>query len=512
MKFISLAGLRIYWLAAVACCGGVLFGYDSGVVGGVLTLEAFERDFRYGSKDETRVSSIAVGIQQAGAFVGCFAIWPLTNRLGRRIAMMICAFIFCIGVVIQVINTHSTSSFYVGRVVAGVGLGGSTTIIPIYISEMSPKEIRGRLGSCYQLAYTIGILISYWIDYGAKYMSVYPGQWQLPISLQLVPAFIMGAGMLTLKESVRWLLLRHDEDKAWESLVWVRASDSEEVEQEFTEMKQGVEDERRARAGLRPQELLEWPNMHRLLLGFGIFLAQQSTGSTALAYFGPQFFALLVGKGNDNLLLTGIFGAIKVVACFVFVTLVSERFGRRPLLLGGALFMSACMITTAAVVKDCPPPGNKTVTSAGIATVALIYLDIIAYNLSWGPLPWPCASEIYPTRTREIGVAIAVGAQWLFNFVWSFSTPYMMSGIGWGTFLLFGLLDVINAVFVWICVKETAGKTLEEINAFFEPVSVSVFPVSSCDAGRVDKWKLPQGDVRERDGFIYTEEAGSVGK
>ncbi|KAJ6010365.1 hypothetical protein N7451_001777 [Penicillium sp. IBT 35674x] len=466
---LSKARWRTYWLAVVLCCGGALFGYDSGVIGGVLTFDSFQQSFKFTAEEKTQISAIAVGIQQAGALAGCFIVWPVTNRWGRRIAMMVCSVVFCIGVVLEVIDTHSLSAFYVGRVVCGLGVGASATVIPIYLSEMSPKEIRGRLGSCYQLTYTIGILASYWIDYGVEKMPSSAKQWQLPIGLQLVPGALMGLGMFTLNESVRWLLAHGKTTEAWESLVWIRAGDGATVREEFEEMQRGLEEERHATAGFHPRELLEGPNLHRLLVGGGLFLAQQSTGSTALAYFGPQFFSLIVGPGDKNLLLTGIFGAVKVVACLIFVVFMSDRFGRRPVLAGGAAFMAVCMLVTAAVVKNYPPQ-DGVVSSAGIATVALIYLDIIAYNFSWGPLPWPCASEIFPTRIREPGVAFGVGSQWLFNFVWSFSTPYIMAGIGWATFLLFGLLDVLILIFTYFYLKETAGKTLEEINEMFDGI------------------------------------------
>ena len=439
------------------------------LIGGVLTFDSFQNSFDFGHEDKTRVSSIAVGIQQAGALVGCFLIWPLTNRGGRRVAMMACSLVFCIGVILEVLNLHSMPIFYAGRAICGLGVGGSSTVIPIYLSEMSPKEIRGQLGSCYQFTFTIGILISYWIDYAVKFMAPSPSQWQIPIGIQMVPGALMGIGMLTLDESVRWLIFRGDYDRAWKSLVWVRGTDSPDTEAEFAEMKHGVEEARHATAGFKIQELLEWPNAHRLLLAFGLFSAQQSTGATAMAYFGPQFFSLLVGPGDKTLLLTGVFGAIKVISCGLFVVFVSERFGRRTLLIFGAALQSACMIATAAVVKDRPPPGDGVITGAGIATVALIYLDVSIYNFSWGGLPWPLVSEMFPTRIREPGVAFGVASQWLFNFVWSFSTPYIMDAISWGTFLLFGLLDAVIVVFVYLFVKETAGKTLEEINAMFEP-------------------------------------------
>lgn len=436
----------------------------------MLTFPSFEDSFGITPSQKTSISAIAVGIQQAGALAGCFVIWPLTNFYGRRAAMAICSLVFCIGVILETVDTHSLAAFYVGRVICGLGVGGSATIIPIFMSEMAPKEIRGQLGSCYQLTYTVGILVSYWIDYGVKSMEPSARQWQLPIGLQLVPGALMGLGMMSISESVRWLLAKGREQEAWASLVWIRAGAGDDVECEFEDMKHGLEEERHATAGFRMRELFEGPNLHRLLIGAGLFLAQQSTGSTALAYFGPQFFAILVGDGDRTLLLTGIFGAIKVVACLIFVVFLSDRFGRRPLLAGGAAFMAVCMIATAGVIKTYPQPGDGTVTSSGIATVALIYLDIIAYNFSWGPLPWPCTSEIFPTRIREPGVAFGVGSQWLFNFVWSFSTPYIQASLGWATFLLFGLLDVVIVGFTYFCLKETAGKSLEEINDMFEGI------------------------------------------
>lgn len=432
--------------------------------------------------------------------------------------MMLCSLIFCIGVVFEIIDSQGLLLFYIGRVICGLGVGGSATVIPIYMSEMSPKEIRGQLGSCYQLTYTIGILASYWIDYGVKQMPASAVQWQLPIGLQLVPGALMGLGMLTLDESVRWLLAHGKTSEAWHSLVWIRAGTSQAVTDEFAEMQRGLEEERHATAGFRTSELLEGPNLHRLLIAGGLFLAQQSTGATALAYFGPQFFSLLVGPGDKNLLLTGIFGAIKVASCLFFVVYMSERFGRRPLLAAGTVFMGICMLATAGVVKNYPPQ-DGVVTTAGIVTVALIYLDIIAYNLSFGPLCWPICGEIFPTRIREPGVAFGVGSQWFFNFVWSFATPYIMAGIGWGTFLLFGIFDVFVLGFVVLCLKETAGKTLEEINALFEPVGADA-EAGWKDVGDVDENEhddedhMEQTPSQHQNGFgqdRYMDDAGPDG-
>ncbi|CAK7236536.1 hypothetical protein SCUCBS95973_009639 [Sporothrix curviconia] len=230
------------------------------------------------------------------------------------------------------------------------------------------------------------------------------------------------------------------------------------------EIRLGVENETRATEGFSFKELLQKDNFKRMFTAFAIFTAQQATGATAFAYFGPQYFKLLVGSGNKDLHLTAIFGVVKVVACGIFVVFVSERIGRRHVLIGGAALMSACQITTAIAVKTRPPPAEGEVTSSGIATVALIYIFIIIYNFSWGPLPWPYVSEIFPARIREPGIAVGVGSQWLFNFVFSLTTPYMMTGLGgWGTFLLWGVFDSVIAVVSFFFLRETKGLSLETI-------------------------------------------------
>lgn len=153
--------LRAYYLGIVVCIGGFLFGYDSGIIGGVLTLKSYRHDYRYATSQATRVSSLAVGLQQLGAFVACFAIWPVTHRYGRRWAIVACSAIFILGAMIQTINTHSTTAFFIGRVIAGIGLGGSSVVVPMFSSEMTPKEIRGQVGSFYQLMYTLGTDLSF---------------------------------------------------------------------------------------------------------------------------------------------------------------------------------------------------------------------------------------------------------------------------------------------------------------------------------------------------------------
>ena len=221
--------------------------------GGVLTLSSYESDYRYTKDQETRVAALAVGLQQLGAFVACFAIWPTTHKLGRKYAIAICSLIFIVGAMIQTINTHSTTAFFVGRVIAGLGLGGSSVVVPMYSSEMTPKQIRGQVGSFYQLMFTLGIFTSYWCDWGvAKNIpDTDSKQWQIPIGLQMLFAGLLGIGTLTLKESTRWLTMQGRHDEAWSSLKWIRASEDEDVHLEMEEIRMGVQVEAHAREGFQ---------------------------------------------------------------------------------------------------------------------------------------------------------------------------------------------------------------------------------------------------------------------
>ncbi|KAL4968926.1 sugar porter family MFS transporter [Aspergillus stella-maris] len=481
------SNLRIYTLAAVVCSGGLLFGYDSGVIGGVLTFPSFHASFNITPSTSTSVTSLAVGVQQAGALAGCLLIGPVTNKYGRKKALMLCSLIFCIGVIFEILNLHSLPIFYIGRVICGLAIGGSATVAPIYLAEMSPSHLRGRMGSGYQFTFTIGIFVSYWLDYALQFMPQSASQWQIPLALQLLPGAAMGIGLLFLPESVRWLLDRGETRDAWKSLLWVRGphqtslptSGSSSVAAEFAEMKSAVESDRSETADFHPRELLQRPNLRRVLLAVGIFISQQATGATAMAYFGPQFFEILVGEpesssssstagtesvsGSLPLLLTGIFGVLKVTSCLIFILFIADRFGRKPLLTLGAAGMSFCLLATSILLSSTPDPSTLIKT----LTVMLIYTTILTYNLSWGPLPWPLVAEIFPTRLRSRGVSLAVAAQWASNFLWSVATPYILRDLESGTFALFGVLDLGILLWVRAYLPETGGLTLEDVQGVF---------------------------------------------
>ncbi|KAL9615873.1 MAG: hypothetical protein Q9160_009194 [Pyrenula sp. 1 TL-2023] len=468
-----LGTFRAIYLVSLCCIGSFIFAYDTGIVGGVLTLKSFQNDFRYSSKQQVSVNSNAVSILQGGAFFGCFLVWPVTARLGRRTTLVIAAGIFIVGSIIQVVKTHSLGAFYAGRVIAGVGVGSATVLVPAFSAEMAPKHMRGSLGSCFQLFFATGVMVSYWVDYGAKvnYANTDSKQWQIPIGLQVLPGGLLGLGMLLVPESARWLARKGRSEQAYESLLWVRGGvDSPEIRAEFSEIQAGIEEEIRVSEGLTWKELLLKSNLYRLFLAFTVQMCAQLTGNTSLAYYAPQIFGT-VGTSSDtkNLFITGFFGVVKVVGVATFVLFFADRVGRRlPMMVGnfamGSLFLIiACISATHPLKKG---DGNH-VASSGIASVFMVYLEAFSYNMSWGPLPWLYIGEIFPNRIREIGIAVGASSQWLWNFVFSQITPHAIANIGWRTFLMFAIFNYAIIAYVWFFIKETSGKSLEEMDIVF---------------------------------------------
>ncbi|KAI1078940.1 putative MFS sugar transporter [Whalleya microplaca] len=463
----SLGTFRASYLVALSCIGSFLFAYDTGVVGGVLTLPSFQKDFYISTANQANVSSNATSLLQAGAFFSCFFVWPFTARYGRRWSIALASLVFTIGGIIQVINTHSLAAFYVARVISGIGVGMATVIVPMYTAEMAPKHVRGQLGSMFQFFFTLGVMTSYWIDYAvSEHLGPTTQQWQIPIGLQLVPGGILGLGMLLTKESTRWLAKSHRTDEAMKSLIWVRGGDSIEVQEEFAEIIAGIREEEHATEGLTWKEYLLPANRLRFAIVVTLQIGVQLTGNTSLAYYAPQIFKA-VGAGDQSLLISGFFGVVKVVSCLFFLLFLVERIGRRGSLLAGAFLMGVYMLIIACLTATHPPVSGQPLSSTGAVSVAMVYLEAMTYNMSWGPVSWLYVSEIFPSRIREAGIAVGTATQWLFNFVFSQITPHAINNIGWKTFVMFCIFNWALVVYTWFVIKETKGKSLEEMENLF---------------------------------------------
>ncbi|KAJ5752599.1 hypothetical protein N7520_009516 [Penicillium odoratum] len=478
----ALKNYRVYILTAVAYLGSLLFGYDTGVMSSVLAMDSFKKDFGlptsktgFSSTKNAQVSSNVVSLLTAGCFFGSIFAAYINDRIGRRYSLMIFCSVFLVGAAIQVGAHHEIGMIYGGRVIAGLGIGGMSSITPVFVSENCPPQHRGRIAGMFQEFLVIGSTFAYWLDYGvALHIPESTRQWRIPVAIQLVPGGLMLIGLFFLKESPRWLMKQGRQDEALHALAYIRnePEDSEEVQKELAEIYTAVDEELQATEGVTWKECLKKSNRYRFFLGSTIMFWQQFSGTNSIGYYAPQIFESIgISSTHSSLFATGIYGTVKVVATAIFLFVGIDRWGRKNSLIGGAIWMASMMFIIGAVLATHPPDADATsVSSASIAMVTMIYLYVIGYSFSWGPTPWVYLGEIFPTRLRSYGVGLGAAVQWLFNFVITEVTPRAINSIGWRTFLMFAIFCTAMGIFVFIFLRETKGRTLEEMDLVFGAV------------------------------------------
>jgi len=376
--------------------------------------------------------------------------------------------IFVVGGITQTLSS-SLAPLYIGRLVAGIAIGILSMGVPLYLSEMSPKDLRGRLVAMQQLAITLGILIAFLINLGCSYI---PGDisWRIPFGIQVLIAILMAIGMIFLPSSPRWLLTKGRAEQASQSLVKVRGGDSVDVRAEYEEMKEHIRLEKEIGDGSW-KELVVNGMWKRVVLGLALQMFQQLTGINAVMYYAPA----ILGKAgfrslSAKLIGTAGTGVVNVLMTFPGIFLV-DRLGRRPLLISGALLMAIWMGILGAMVGIYGPA----YTNPAIPFVCLVmmYLFTASFAPTWGPIGWIYPSEIYPMRIRAKATSLTTASNWLFNFIVAETVPILMTSIGYGVYLLFAGFGLLMAAWVILTVPETKGKSLEEIDSLFGQQGVS---------------------------------------
>jgi sugar porter (SP) family MFS transporter len=375
-------------------------------MGSVLALSSFKKDFGlpvdssgFSDDKNAQISSNVVSLLTAGCFFGSIFAAYINDRLGRRISLMIFCMVFLVGAAIQVGAHHEIGMIYGGRVIAGLGIGGMSSITPVFVSENCPPAIRGRVAGLFQEFLVIGSTFAYWLDYGVSlHIPEGTSQWRIPVAIQLVPGGLMFIGLFFLKESPRWLMKKGRSEEALNSLAYIRndSETSEEVVKEFAEITAAIQEENVATEGMTWKECLKPTNRYRFFLAFVLMFWQQFSGTNSIGYYAPQIFASVgLSKTNSSLFATGIYGTVKVVATAIFLIIGIDRWGRKKSLIGGAAWMASMMFIIGAVLATHPPNAKATsVSSASIAMVTMIYLYVIGYSASWGPTPWVYLGEV----------------------------------------------------------------------------------------------------------------------
>jgi len=487
---------RVFMIAMFATIGGLLYGYNQGVFSGVLTMPAFKNhmgDYDTDLPKDQSKKGWLTSILELGAWVGTLLSGFMAETASRKYGILIATGVFIIGVVIQATAVSAGHNAILGgRFVTGMGVGSLSMIVPMYNAEVAPPEVRGSLIALQQLAITFGIMISFWIDYGTNYIggtgtTQKDAAWLLPICLQLFPAVVLFAGILFMPFSPRWLVHHGREAEARKVLASLRdlPQDHELVELEFLEIKAQSLFEKRTVAEHFPnlRELTTWnifklqfvaigslfktkAMFKRVIVATVTMFFQQWTGINAILYYAPTIFTSLGLDSNTvSLLATGVVGIVMFLATIPSVLYI-DKIGRKPILTIGAIGMALCHLIVAVIVAKNRDqwPTHK---GAGWAAVVMVWLFVIHFGYSWGPCAWIIVAEIWPLSNRPYGIALGASSNWMNNFIVGQVTPDMISGISYGTYLIFGILTLCGAAFVWFFVPETKRLTLEEMDVIF---------------------------------------------
>ncbi|KAK4033526.1 general substrate transporter [Parachaetomium inaequale] len=491
--------------------GGVLFGYDTGTISGILAMPYWQQLFSTGHVDANGNPNISasqesaiVSILSAGTFFGSLASPFLSDYVGRRWGLILATWVFNLGVVLHTVAT-SIPLFLAGRFFAGLGVGLISAMIPLYQSETAPKWIRGFIVGAYQWAITIGLLLAAVVN-NATAQRNDTGSYRIPIAIQLAWSLILFTGLLILPETPRFLIKQDKADEAARSLSRLRRLpvDHEAIAEELAEVQASHELEMTVGQGSY-LDCFKPPILKRQLTGMGLQALQQLTGINFIFYYGTKYFQ---NSGVSSGFIVGMITSAINVASTIPGMYAVDKWGRRPLLLYGAIGMCASQLIVAVcgtVSAGQHANGEIFVTNlAGQqAAVAFVCIYIFFFASTWGPLAWVVTGEIFPLRTRAKSLSITTATNWLLNWAIAYSTPYLVNyGEGYANlqskiFFVWFAACFLCILFVYLMIYETKGLSLEQVDQLYAEVS---------DARKSAGWKPAPSAPHEKEGHFSTPE------
>ncbi|KAH6873897.1 general substrate transporter [Thelonectria olida] len=478
----SVYNWRVYVLALVASCGSNMIGYTSAFIGTTITLESFQKEFGIDEKTTEQrnlISENIVSLFIAGAFFGALLTYVLSHWVGRKWCLAVASAVFTLGAALQCGSSGNTGLgiLYAGRVLSGLGTGVASNIVPIYLSELAPPAIRGRLVGLYELGWQVGGMVGFWINYGVdKHIPESHKQWIIPFAVQVIPSSLLFIATLWIRESPRWLFLKDRRREAMDNLCWIRQLTPTDlyITEEVAAIDSAHEAQKSAIGiGLwKPfQALAQRPNiMWRLFLGCMLFFWQNGSGINAINYYSPTIFGSIGVQADTINVMTGIFGVVKAVMTFVWLLFLVDQLGRRKLLLIGGVFGSICMWVISAYIYIVEPTEHPQdhLTGTGYLAIVFFYLWTAVYTPTWNGTPWVINSEFFDPNFRSMAQAFTTASNWLFNFLVSRFVEEMFAAMGYGVYMFFASLSFLAFLFAFFLIPETSGIPLEKVDRLFE--------------------------------------------
>ncbi|CCC71670.1 hypothetical protein NCAS_0H03600 [Naumovozyma castellii] len=480
-----------YATISILCCmigfGGFIAGWDTGTIGGFMGHPDFMRRFGQKRRDGTHYFSnsrtgLIVSIFNLGGCIGCLTLNNLAGRVGRKKALVIVVIIYMVGIVIEMASINKWYQYFIGRIISGMGVGAISIFSPMLLSEVSPKHLRGTLGSVYQLMVTFGIFLGDCTNYGTRHKHN-SSQWRAPLGLSFAWALFMIAGMSFVPESPRYLLEIGKVEEAKRSVGTSNklSADDPAVQCEVDLILANIEAERLAGSASWPELFsTKGKYVQRLLMCCVLQSLQQLTGINYFFYYGSTVFQAASLKDPYETAI--VFGIVNFASTFVAFYVV-DKFGRRKCLMWGAAAMVCCFVVYASVgVKRLYPEGrkHKEITSKGAGDCMIVFscFFIFSFACTLAPICWVVVSETFPLEIKPKGMALANGSNWLWNFLISFFTPFITGAIDFYYGYVFMGCILFAYFFVFFFVPEMKGLTLEEVNELWEE---GVLPWKSPD-------------------------------
>ncbi|NQU51165.1 MAG: D-xylose transporter XylE [Bacteroidetes bacterium] len=445
----------IVGITLVATLGGMLFGYDTAVISGAdKSIQAF-------LIEGLGLGSLAHGATISSALIGCIIGGSLSgiiaSKLGRKKSLFIAAILFFLSALGSgnpeflfftkgepTMGLLYLFNFY--RIIGGIGVGIASAVSPMYIGEIAPADIRGRLVSVNQFAIIFGMLVVYFVNWG-----IANGQtlewintigWRRMFTSEAIPAALFAFFLFFVPETPRYLALNNQNDKALDVLIKINGV--ERAKEIFSDIKNSVE-----------KSSAKLFSYGKIVIVIGILLSvfQQFVGINVALYYAPRIFESMGAAKDASMLQTVAMGLVNVIFTVVAIMTV-DKWGRKPLLMVGSIGMAIGMFAIGLLAF---------MEVIGISTLVFIIIYTASFMMSWGPVCWVLISELFPNKIRGKAIAVAVAMQWAANYFISSTYPAMMEFSSGGTYWFYGIMSILSFFFVWKLVPETKGKTLEEM-------------------------------------------------
>lgn len=457
----------VWGITLVATLGGLLFGYDTAVISG--TVQSLKINFIDPRNLNEMAANSLLGFTVSSALIGCI-LGGLTGgwmalQLGRRNSMRVAAILLIISAIgsgfpellLASVGTDVSEfliPFIIYRIIGGVGVGLASMLSPMYIAEISPAAKRGNLVSWNQFAIIFGMLVVYFVNWtiskqGNEYW-LHEFGWRWMFFSETIPGFMFLILLFFVPESPRWLVMQQKEEKAFAILTKINGKQL--ADQVLLEIKETV-------TGVGSSKLFSY-GILIVVIGVLLSVFQQFVGINVVLYYAPEIFKNMGSNTDASLLQTIIVGSINLTFTVLAIFTV-DRYGRKPLMIIGALGMAVSMIALGFTFY---------VQNIGIAALLFMLTYVASFAVSWGPVTWVLLSEIFPNRIRGRAMAVAVAAQWISNYLVSWTFPMMDKSSALNdvfhhgfAYWIYGVMGLLAAWFMWKYVPETKGKTLEQM-------------------------------------------------